>query len=314
MHCRSKIFRSFFFITGLLSMLISSIPTQQQYYEFLPLRTGNVWIYYNWGMLPGPNKSKLTVTGTHIYGGKLYYDLSLQFVPALGCQPNPFTYSVSSIRVDSTGGIVSFHNTVNCGSTPLYIQLDSLASRLNNSFTGNCNVTYTCVDTNNYNIFGALRQTRKYRTPGTGEFYSRRYVKGIGIYEQTHSIPGIIDCNSVLYGAVINGTVTGDTSFIVGIIKINENIPMDFRLFNNYPNPFNPSTKIRFDISGTSAAQTFLSVYDILGREITTLVNQQLQPGTYEVDFDGSSYTSGIYFYKLTAGEFTSVYKMVLLK
>ena len=84
------------------------------------------------------------------------------------------------------------------------------------------------------------------------------------------------------------------------------------RLLESYPNPFNPSTTIKFSI--TSAAQTFLYVYDILGREVTTLVNQQLQPGTYEVNWDASSSPNGVYFYKLTAGSFIETRKMVLLK
>lgn len=87
---------------------------------------------------------------------------------------------------------------------------------------------------------------------------------------------------------------------VIGIQPISSEIPMSYKLYQNYPNPFNPATKIKFDISGTSVAQTFLSVYDMLGREVDILLNTDLQPGTYEVDWDGSNYASGVYYYKLS--------------
>jgi uncharacterized delta-60 repeat protein len=92
------------------------------------------------------------------------------------------------------------------------------------------------------------------------------------------------------------------------------NIPQQFSLSQNYPNPFNPATKIRFEISGTSPAHTSLSVHDILGREMEMLVNKELSPGTYEVDFDGSKYASGIYFYSLVTPQFSDIKKMLIVK
>ena len=113
-------------------------------------------------------------------------------------------------------------------------------------------------------------------------------------------------------GGLIIKTTTGG---ITGITPISSQIPNQFSLSQNYPNPFNPSTKIKFQIpSSGSVAQTFLSVYDVLGREVATLVNQQLQPGTYEVDWDASAYPSGVYFYKLSVGDYSETKRMVLLK
>ncbi len=100
----------------------------------------------------------------------------------------------------------------------------------------------------------------------------------------------------------------------IGIQPINSNVPVRFNLYQNYPNPFNPSTKIRFDISGTSVAQTFLSVYDVLGREVTTLVNEDLKAGEYRVSWDASMYSSGIYFYRLIADNYIMTMKMIILK
>lgn len=92
-------------------------------------------------------------------------------------------------------------------------------------------------------------------------------------------------------------------------------IPEKFSLSQNYPNPFNPSTKIKFAIPHTSSvAQTFLYVFDILGREVATLVNQQLAPGTYQTEWNASNHPSGLYFYKLTSGDYSETKKMILLK
>jgi hypothetical protein len=109
--------------------------------------------------------------------------------------------------------------------------------------------------------------------------------------------------------------------FPIGIQNISTEIPKQFQLYQNYPNPFNPNTKIKFDLpktnftlSKTKGLIVFLKVYDALGREVQTLVNENLNPGTYEVDFNGDNLPSGVYFYKLVAGDYMQTKKMVLLK
>jgi hypothetical protein len=86
----------------------------------------------------------------------------------------------------------------------------------------------------------------------------------------------------------------------------------DYELFQNYPNPFNPTTKIKYQIPGLGFVT--LKVYDILGNEIATLVNEEKPAGDYEVDFNGSTLTSGVYFYQLRAGDYTETKKMILLR
>jgi Secretion system C-terminal sorting domain len=95
--------------------------------------------------------------------------------------------------------------------------------------------------------------------------------------------------------------------------------PKFYNLDQNYPNPFNPTTVIRYSVpagvvNSNASIRVMLKVYDILGNEITTLVNGEKQPGTYEVRFDGSKLASGIYFYRLNAGDFSQTKKMILLK
>jgi hypothetical protein len=89
-------------------------------------------------------------------------------------------------------------------------------------------------------------------------------------------------------------------------------IPDEFTLSQNYPNPFNPSTNIRFSIPQQS--QVVLKIYDVLGKELMTLVNDVKTAGNYEVEFNASSFGSGTYFYKIQAGQFSDVKKMILTK
>jgi Secretion system C-terminal sorting domain/Beta-propeller repeat len=88
--------------------------------------------------------------------------------------------------------------------------------------------------------------------------------------------------------------------------------PSKYSLSQNYPNPFNPSTNIKFDIPKASFVK--LSVYDVSGREVTSMINSELQTGHYEYTFDGSKLTGGVYFYKLQAGDFVETKKMILVK
>lgn len=110
-------------------------------------------------------------------------------------------------------------------------------------------------------------------------------------------------------------TTNGGTSFIS---VNNQNIPYKFSLAQNYPNPFNPATIIKFKIkdshNSASSANVKLVVFDILGKEIATLVNENLKPGEYEPTFDARGLTSGIYFYRLTAGDFSETKKMLMIK
>ena len=101
-------------------------------------------------------------------------------------------------------------------------------------------------------------------------------------------------------------------SEIVGVNDPGVNIPKDFLLGQNYPNPFNPVTNIKYQIAKSSYVQ--LKIYDLLGKEVATLVNSQLQPGTYSVLWDGTNYPSGVYFYRIQSGSFTDAKKMTLVK
>jgi hypothetical protein len=104
---------------------------------------------------------------------------------------------------------------------------------------------------------------------------------------------------------------------VTGIQPVSNKIPVSFKLYQNYPNPFNPVTKIKFDIPAVGVQYTEplrLVIYDILGREVTVLVNKELKPGTYEVNWNADNNASGIYFYSLQTDGFFESKKMALIK
>ena len=104
---------------------------------------------------------------------------------------------------------------------------------------------------------------------------------------------------------------------VIGISGNNQNIPDKFELSQNFPNPFNPSTKIKFEIPDSERNNSFdteLIVYDMLGREVSVLVNTSLKAGKYEAVWNAANLPSGVYFYTLSAGEYRETKRMILLK
>jgi len=111
-------------------------------------------------------------------------------------------------------------------------------------------------------------------------------------------------------GIILHTTTGGQT--LVTVNNISTETPSKYSLSQNYPNPFNPTTNIKFSI--VNSGEVKLVVYDIQGREVQTLVNESLKPGTYEAAFDASSLNSGVYFYKLITNTFSETKKMLLIK
>jgi hypothetical protein len=150
--------------------------------------------------------------------------------------------------------------------------------------------------------------------------YSGRY-KPIGnlsiLYDKDISgdwILKILDKKSGNEG-VLNSWCLQMTYNIVGINEPVSEIPKEFKLFQNYPNPFNPATNIKYNIAKSSLVN--LKIYDMLGRVVAEPVNEYQKAGVYEVQFPGntgSNLPSGVYVYKLSAGDFVSVKRMVLVK
>ncbi|MEO8513436.1 MAG: T9SS type A sorting domain-containing protein [Ignavibacteria bacterium] len=170
---------------------------------------------------------------------------------------------------------------------------------------------YTIAVSGNY-IFAGCNSQRVYMSSNNGMNWIQ---KDEGITTLSSKVNSLYILNNYIYaGTEYYGVYRRPLNELIGIQPISNNIPETFSLSQNYPNPFNPTTKIRFDIRGNSATQTFLSVYDILGREVATLVKEELKPGTYEVNWDATNFVSGVYFYKLITQSYTETKKMILLK
>lgn len=133
---------------------------------------------------------------------------------------------------------------------------------------------------------------------------------GVSIYYpppyDTTAWSGAIYFDNLIYGGITRPSQIADA------VKIAGDIPSEFRLYDNYPNPFNPSTVIRYDIPKN--AEVSIRVYNAIGQEVATLVNRKQTPGKYQVVFNGSGLASGVYFCRIVAGSFLKTSKMILIK
>jgi hypothetical protein len=133
-------------------------------------------------------------------------------------------------------------------------------------------------------------------------------------------------CDTIRYTSVMTDSITVLTygtgwtrtnpvppcPIVTGVNVAGTDIPTVFKLYNNYPNPFNPATTFKYDIPKTSLIK--ITIFDVLGKEVEVLVNETKTPGRYEIKWDASNYASGAYMYKFESDEFTDIKKMMLVK
>jgi len=179
-------------------------------------------------------------------------------------------------------------NAVNTGLTTLNVR--SAVVNGNNLFVG----------TNGGGVFLTTDNGSNWSAVNTG--LTNKYVYALAVI------------GSDLYaGTMGSGLWKRSLSDMVTAVEDNKiNQPLNFTLFQNYPNPFNPTTTIQYNIPKTGFVK--ISVYDILGKEIKTLVSEEKNPGSYEVEFEANGLASGIYYYTIRTGDFTQSRKMILMK
>jgi hypothetical protein len=219
----------------------------------------------------------------------------------------PFTVAGGIPNVDEYWFDVKFHTAYDGGVDLIYYR-DSLQN-------GNPNVNsdklmYTWAAAGTPNGFTVPAKIDNTNFPG---WSSRLYIPSIIEY---FTMP---DMGAIWVGSDgTNKRIFSNRLFdVIGVSNKNHILPEKYSLSQNYPNPFNPTTIIKFRIKDSRFVT--LKVFNILGKEIATLVNEKLQPGTYEIPFSINRFPdyqlpSGVYFYKITAGNFSNTKKMILLK
>jgi hypothetical protein len=172
-----------------------------------------------------------------------------------------------------------------------------------------------CIEASGNNVFAGTNTNGILCSPNNGLSWVQ---KNEGLTNLSVSAV-LINGDNLYAGTSGSGVWKRPLSELLSIKNISGEIPEVFSLYQNYPNPFNPATVIRFQLAAGS--YTKLLLFDMLGREIQSLVNEQLQAGTYEVDFNASHLPSGVYYYMLSArqsgssaGDYTETKKMVLVK
>ena len=180
--------------------------------------------------------------------------------------------------------------------------------------------TVTLEDGSGYGFNGSEAQVTGTSMPATVGDLIINNAAGVTLSQETtingvlHLVSGEFD-NTIPFTLGPAGSISyegGSLLIPTSIENAANQIPTRFALLQNYPNPFNPSTTIRYDVP--QPAYVILTIYDVMGREVTRLVNDQRVPGAYSVTWDAHGYASGIYYYRITAGDFTAVRKLVLMK
>jgi len=235
-----------------------------------------------------------------------------------------------SIAVDGSGNVYVTGNSSGIGTGPDYatIKYNSAGvmqwtSRYNGP-ANNFDYAYSIALDGSGNAYvtgrssgsgtGSDYATIRYNSDGT-EQWVQRYTELDYDWASSIAVDG---SGNVYVTGRSSGSGTSEDyatikySQVIGIKSISSEIPNGYKLLQNYPNPFNPVTKMRFAIPKSSFAN--LVVYDVLGRVVSTLVDEQLKAGTYEVDWNALNNPSGVYYYRLVIDGFTETRKMILIK
>jgi hypothetical protein len=284
--------------------------------KYFPLVIGNTYIYRSTSSGPGGQDSyyfREVIEKDSVFNGHKYYKFVVY---------SPGSVSASWYRIDSaTTNLMGFsRRDSNCALHPYESLVDSLRSRKgDNSYHGCFGSPPTnCNDTAFATLFGITTQKKGFIiVPGNGSS-GITYMKYIGDVFAYTGFSQFFSSRE-LKGCILNGIVYGDTAMpLTGVHQLSVEIPAAFSLGQNYPNPFNPVTKIQFDVPFLSSVK--ITVYDIAGRVVTVLADEELSPSVYSVDFDASLITSGVYMYRIEARSiengsvFSQSKKMVVIK
>jgi hypothetical protein len=214
-------------------------------------------------------------------------------------------FDYATIKYNSSLAQQWLQRTTNSGSDfPFSIAIDNPSNHIfvtGSSFTAGTNYDYLTIS---YSLSGIFDWEKKENSSGNGNDYASGIV--------------VQDTDRIYVTGSANFSGTGIAFYTLrystfnAVEPISTIIPKSFTLLQNYPNPFNPVTNIRFDVPRSSFVR--ISVYDVMGREVENLVNEQLMAGEYMVKWDAVKYSSGIYFYSIATDGYQSTKKMILTK
>jgi hypothetical protein len=293
--------------------VIKSLPIPDEILSYYPLAIGNKWVYemYREQFDPPSIKEFIGIATMEVIGDttlsnqKRYYKLTNEplywFIDTAMVRPDSLEGKLYIYLPDDNKEVLYEDFLVQVGDT---IWIDSVEYKI-------------LVSEEIFSVWGL--NTFKRIIDYQFRFQNYELVKEIGLFYWGFSDFFAIYTKEIK-GCVINGTVYGDT-LTVSVDDEEPNLPAEFSLSQNYPNPFNPTTTIKFTIplspllggDGRGGLVT-LKVYDVLGNEIATLVNEEKPAGSYKINFNAANLPSGVYFYQLRAGRFVDTKKLILIK
>ena len=298
-------------VTGLNSMIYGSndlnlFPIDTMTIKYFPMAVGNVYKYHYASSSGYFNTYKVRIIKDTIINSKKYFVLSRNF-----------TTTFDIIRMDTTTGNLLNKAVTGCPWSPGEYLVDSLRARLGDSNVF-CYMSqkHYCTDTNYVTIFGQIVKSKTFTIYNLEGFSRYTYAMNFG-YIKSYIQDWYALAGETLVGCYINGVLYGDTT-LTNVNLVSNSVPEYYELEQNYPNPFNAVTSIKFSVPMDSRLRgndkVVLRVFDLLGRELRTLVNDELNPGTYEVRFEAGDLPSGVYFYRMDAENFVYVRSMILIK
>jgi hypothetical protein len=240
------------------------------------------------------------------YGGKIAFDNNANIIVAGASDGLNTAADLFTVKFSPTGTIL-WQQRYNYNTTR--------EDRFSDLICDNAGNVYVTGNSYRDNSIIMDLVTLKYSSAGVLDWTN--IFQGTSAFDKTSSINLDESGNVVVAGQVKRETTEQDYVLIkygstIGIQQVSNEVPSKFELEQNYPNPFNPVTNIRFSL--TKAGSVKLVVFDVSGKEVSELVNEQLSAGSYNFDFNAANLSSGVYFYKLVASEFTEVKKMILVK
>ena len=273
----------------------------------LSTNNGINWPYCS---LPNMGIRSVAVSGNYVFAGTVYSpSISWGLYRSTNAGYN-FSYNIA-LKVVNTlaiNGNIVYAGLSDSGGVYVSTNLgDSwLATSLNNKSI------YSLTISNNIVFAGCSNYPVGYGGVYMSTNYGANWLQKNQGFNPLPSVEALIITGNYIFAGTDNGIWRRSLSEIIGVRNISTEIPDGFSLSQNYPNPFNPSTNVKFDIPKSSFVR--LSIFDISGREVDVLVNERVQPGSYQVDWNASSFSSGVYFYKLTTENNSETKKMILIK